>query len=232
MKDSKKYSQRIRELQRSFKSGYQKCEKVVYDEPVEAIIYAIVSERISENKTKTAIKKFTDNFVGFNDLRVSRPEEIIEVLGENTPVTREIASTLLKFLTAVFNKYNMVTFKALKKIGKRPAKQTLEKIEGISRFSLDYCMLTSLNGHSIPLTEKMMEYLKSNELVHPEADEQQVCGFLARQISAKNAYQFYALLRSKSEARRARTKARKKTTRKTKARPKAKTRKKTKRSKK
>ncbi len=84
-------------------------------------------------------------------------------------------------------------------------------------------MLTSLQGHAIPLTKKMIEYLRSNELVHPDADEQQIEGFLAKQISAENAYEFYALLRRQSESRKAR---RKKTTRKTKAKKTTKTKKK------
>ena len=61
-------------------------------------------------------------------------------------------------------------------------------------------MLTSLQGHAIPLTEGMIEYLKSKELVYPEADEQQIGGFLAKQISARKGYEFYALLRNESEA--------------------------------
>ena len=69
----------------------------------------------------------------------------------------------------------------------------------------------------------MIEYLRSNALVHPEADEQEIEGFLARQISAENAYEFYALLRRQSEARKA--KAKKKTTRETKAKAKKKTKK-------
>ncbi len=87
-------------------------------------------------------------------------------------------------------------------------------------------MLTSLHGHAIPLTKKMIEYLRSNQLVHPDADEQQIEGFLARQISAENAYEFYALLRRCSESQRGR--GRKKTTRKTEAKTTAITKKKTK----
>jgi hypothetical protein len=154
-------------------------------------------------------------------LRVSRAEEIIEVLGADTSVTRDIASALISALRAVFEKYNRVSLEALKKNSKRPAKQALQKIDGTTSFVVNYCMLTSLQGHAIPLTKKMIEYLRSNELVHPEADEQEIEGFLARQISAENAYEFYALLRRQSEARR--TKRKKKTTPKTKAKTKKKT---------
>jgi hypothetical protein len=62
------------------------------------------------------------------------------------------------------------------------------------------------------LTKKMIEFLRSNELVHAGADEQEIEGFLARQVSAENAYEFYSLLRRESEAREA--KGKKKTARK------------------
>ena len=101
-----------------------------------------------------------------------------------------------------------------------------EKIDGVSRFAVDFCCLTSLQGHAIPLTKKMIEYLRSNQLVHPDADEQQIEGFLARQIPAANAYEFYALLRRQSESRKEKRKI--KTIPKTKTKAKTRTKKKTK----
>ena len=68
-------------------------------------------------------------------------------------------------------------------------------------------MLTSLHGHAIPLTEKIVNYLKMNDLVDGDADEQQISGFLTKQISAKNGYEFYALLRHESETAKSRKKA-------------------------
>jgi endonuclease III len=223
MKNSKEYSKKVHKLYRSLKRKYSKVQGAIYDEPVEALVYAIISENMSEKVTQSAIKRFSDYFVDSNDLRVSRVEEIIEALGADTSVTRDIASTLIGALRAIFERYNRVSLEAFKKISKRPARQALEKIEGVSRFVVNYCMLTSLQGHAIPLTKKMIEYLRINELVHPEADEQEIEGFLARQISAENAYEFYALLRHRSEARRG--KGKKKTTRKTKTKAKKKTKK-------
>jgi len=200
MKNSKEYSKKIHKLYRSLKRKYPKVQRVAYDNPVDALVYAIVCENMSETAAQSAIKRFDDYFVDSNDLRVSRAEEIIEVLGADTSVTRDIASKLITALTAVFEKYNTVSLESLKKISKRPAKQALEKLSGTSRFVVNYCMLTSLHGHAMPLTKKMIEYLRNNQLVHPDADEQQIEGFLARQISAENAYEFYALLRRCSES--------------------------------
>jgi endonuclease III len=226
MKDSKEYSKKVHKLYRSLKRRYTGIKKTVYDEPVEALVYATISEKLSEKAAQSAIKRFANYFIDFNDLRVSRTEEIIEALGTDTPATRNIASALGLALRSVFSKYNSVSLMGLHKMSKRPARQALEKIDGASRFAVDYCMLTSLHSHAIPLTKKMIEYLRNNELVHPEADEEEIEGFLARQISAENAYKFYALLRRQSEL--PRRKMKKKTARKTKAKTASKTKKKTK----
>jgi len=227
MKNSKEYSKKIQKFYRSLNRKYPKVQKVSHENVTDAVVYAIISENMSAKATESAIKKFANYFIDLNDLRVSREEEIVEMLGEDTPVTRDIASTITRVLQGIFSEYNKVSLEALKKIGKRPAKQALEKIDGTSRFVVDYCMLTSLQGHAIPLTKKMIEYLRSNELIHPDADEQQIGGFLAKQISAKNGYEFYALFRRASEAGRSGAKRKTKTTRKKKPKKTTETKKKT-----
>jgi 3-methyladenine DNA glycosylase/8-oxoguanine DNA glycosylase len=216
MKNSKDYSKKIQKLYRSLSRKYPKVQKVSHEKVIDAIIYAVISAEMSERTTDSVIRKFADFFVDLNDLRVSRSEEIVEVLGKDNHVTMNIASTVTMILNGIFNEYHKVSLEALKKIGKRPAKQALEKINGISRFVVDYCLLTALGGHAIPLTDKMIKYLKTSEFVNPDADEQQIGGFLAKQISAKNGYEFYALLRHESESAKAKKKTKaKKTSKKT-----------------
>ena len=199
MKNSKEYSKKITSLHSSLKRKYSKVQNVTHKHVVDAIIYGIICEKFSVKDTDSAIKKFNDYFVDMNDLRVSRLEEIAEILGEDTPGNRQIALTITKVLQRIFNENHQISLEALHKMGKRPARQKLEEMEELSRFVVDYCMLTSLQGHAIPLTEKMIEYLKRNELVDEGADEQTIAGFLAKQISAKKGYEFYALLRHDSE---------------------------------
>jgi len=230
MKNSKEYSRKVRGVYRSLRRKYPKPTVVSYDDPVDALVCAIISEKMSESAAQSAIKRFADYFVDLNDLRVSRPEEVVESLGEDTAATRDTALALTRALRAVFDKYNTVSLKALKKIGKKPARQILKKMDGVSPFVVEYCMLTSLQGHAIPLTTKMIDYLRGNELVHPDADEREIEGFLARQIPAESAYEFYALFRRRSEVRGAAVK--RKTTRKAKMEAGGRTKKKTKKRKK
>jgi len=224
MKNSKEYSKKVLSLYRALKRKGSKVQKVQHDEVVHSIVWAIVSAELSEKATAAAFKKLSEHFVDWNDLRVSQTEEIADILDKDTPATKTIASTLQQVLNSIFDLHHKVSLESLKKTGKRPARQAIEKIDGISRFVVDYCVLTSLGAHAIPLTRCMLEYLKNNELVDPEADEQEVGGFLAKQIPAKNGYEFYALLRGQSEsAERTKSKRKSKTKKKTKTKTKKQT---------
>lgn len=212
MKNSKEYSKKIQSLYRTLSRKHPKVQPPSHDEVVDSIVYAILSAELSEKTTASAMTRFAHHFIDWNDLRVSRVEEIVEVLGKDSSATKEIASTITKVLRAIFDDYHKVNLENLKKIGKRPARQALEKIDGLSRFAIDYCMLVSLRGHAIPLTHKMLDYLQNNELVDPDADEQQIAGFLTKQIPAKSGYDFYVLLRHESEKSKSVKKRKTKTT--------------------
>ncbi len=216
MKNSKEYSTKIRKLYLSLKKESPKVRKVSYEEPLDAVVYGIVSRNITEQEAHAAMKKFSDYFVNLNDLRVSRVEEIVETLGVDIQLGKNIAVNLLAVLKAVFEKFNVTSLETLKKMAKRPARSVLEKFVGDNRFVIDYCMLTALKAHAIPLTDQMIEFLKSNQLADPEAGHEEIEGFLARQVSAENAYEFYMLLRrgcetGKIEQAKAKAKTAKKT---------------------
>jgi len=200
MKDSKEYSKKIQKLYRSLKRKPGRRTPVEFNEPVDALVFAIVSENLTESQTQTAMKKLKDYFVDWNDLRVATVEEIAEVLGPDVEPARNIAATLVSSLNAVFDKHNMLSLQSLRKLGKRPAKLLLEKLGGTTPFVVDYCMLSALQGHAIPLTPKMIEYLKTSQLINAEAGYEEIEGFLARLISIKNAYEFYSLLRHECES--------------------------------
>ena len=209
MKNSKEYAQRLHKLFRGLKRVHHKVEKTPFDDPAEALICGIISENMRESSAQKALKEIKGAFVDWNDLRVSQAEEIVEVLGEDTASSRATAFALTTALRGIFDEHHKISLQTLKKLGKRPARQ------GVSRFVVNYCMLTSLQAHAIPLTGGMIEYLKQNEVIDTDADAQDIEGFLTRQVAAKDAYEFYALLRRESESpklnhRKAKTRAKRK----------------------
>jgi len=200
MKNNKEYSKKIRQLYRQLKHSLPGTEKPTYDEPLDSLVYAIVSENTSLSEARSATRRVSEHFADLNDLRVSKADELIEVLGFNAAAAKQAASAISVLLSAVFQSSNSVSLKGLKQTGKRQARKKLEQLEGLSNFAVNYCVLTALQGHAVPITKKMVNYLRTNNLVHPEADEKEIEGFLAKQIRAEKTYEFYALLRRAAEA--------------------------------
>ena len=200
MKNSKEYAQRLHKLYRELKRVHPKIERPTYEDPAEALIWGIISERLSEAATSRALREIRTSFVDWNDLRVARVEEIAEALGSNAPAGRDAAMSLTAALRAIFDEHHKISLAILKKLGKRPAREGLEKIRGVSRFVINYCMLTSMEAHAVPLTQNMIEYLRRHGAISVDADEEDIEGFLTRQIAAKDAYECYALLRRESES--------------------------------
>lgn len=200
MKNSKKYSQKIKKLYATLKKSGVKVVKPTFDDPIDAIVYAVISERMKKSFANTAHKRCMNYFVDLNHLRVSRPVEICSIFGRDTAETRRAASTLIRVLTAVFDHQHDISLQPLDKLGKRQAKQEIEELDGITHFVVDYCVVTVFKGHAIPLTDRMIEFLQSHEMVSPGANPQEIEGFLSKQVAAKDGYEFYELLRKESES--------------------------------
>ncbi|MCU0914106.1 MAG: hypothetical protein MUC88_06040 [Planctomycetes bacterium] len=200
MKNSKEHAQRLQRLYRELKRAYPGVERAVHEDPVEALICGIIHERMNESAAQRAFRDITRAFVDWNDLRVSRVEEVAEALGRKSAGCRATALALTTALRGIFDDQHRISLVNLKKLGKRPARQGLEKIEGVSRFVVNYCLLTSLEAHAVPLTEEMVDYLRRQQIIDPAANDEEIESFLLRHVAAKNAYEFYALLRRESEA--------------------------------
>ncbi len=199
MKNSRKYAPKIKTLFRSLKRKYPKVNKIDFEDPADALVRGILSEHMQLSAVNSTAKSLKKHFVDLNDLRVSRNEEMLDILGGSSREIEKVISVLAKVLRSVFNTFNSMSLVGLSEIGKRPAKKKLEELDGISEFVVNYCFMTALDGHAIPLTKKMIVYLRKNELVNPTASDDEIEGFLERQITSANGYQFYWLLKRQSE---------------------------------
>ncbi|AQT67664.1 valyl-tRNA synthetase [Anaerohalosphaera lusitana] len=200
MKDSNTYAKKIEKLFRSLKKSDLKVPELTYDDPLDAVVDGVLTEHLTLADAEKALKKIQSHFVDYNDLRVSRPEEINDVLkSKNDDKIKAVAKSLPDGLGAIFAKYHAVTLEPLAEEGKRQAKKELEEMVGLSRFAQSYTLLTAIGGHAIPVNQIIADYLKSEKLVNPESDLDDIEGFLERRISAADAFEFYWLLRLQAE---------------------------------
>lgn len=200
MKDSKEYSPKVTKMFCSLKRKHGKAEMPDYDDPVQALVDGLVIEVMGQDQASKALKRMKSHFVDLNDVRVCRNEEILEVFRDDSAEAEKSASAITATLNAIFDKYDKVTLDTLAHEGKRQAKKELEELAGITPFAISYCFVTAMGGHAIPLNDKMLAYLRDNELVHPDADEHEIAGFLERQIAAADGFTFYTILKNEAEA--------------------------------
>jgi len=199
MNDSKEYSLKLAKLAKSLKRSGEKPQMPTFEDPIEAVVYGLLSETITEAAAAKIYKRIKSHFIDFNDLRVSRVEEIQDVMRDISEPSEKSARAITQVLNTIFDKTDRISLEPLCHEGKRQAHKELLEIPGVTRFAADYAFVTALGGHAVPLTGRMLDYLKQNGFVHPEATPEDINGFLERQIPASDAYEFYALLRNEVE---------------------------------
>jgi endonuclease III len=198
MKNSKEYGAKIDKFIRLLRSG-QKVGSADFADPLDALIYGLISEFTMERQAKKIFKSLQSHFIDYNDLRVSRSEEIQEILEETNQPGEQVAVNLARMLSAVFDKYDELSLKTIDEQGKRQAKKELEELNGTTHFAVNFCFLAALQGHAIPLTETMIGFLKSQDLIHPEATLEEIEAFFERHLPASRDWEFYELLRQAAE---------------------------------
>jgi endonuclease III len=199
MKKPPQYSQTVKKLYATLKKGADKPKKNTQEDFIEAMVFASLCQYCTESSAKSALKKIQSHFVDFNDLRVARIEEIVEVIGSEVSNADKAAVSVTSTLNAIFQKYDSLVTENITSTGKKGIKEVLDKLTGVSDFVKNFVCLTFLNTHAVPLTDKMIEYFKTYNLVDPEWDNAQIVSFIEKQVSASEAYTFYSAIRHDSE---------------------------------
>jgi len=191
MKQASLYAQRIRKF---YNSVRRQVRAVPTDDgltdPVEQILLSVLSRGTTQNRARQGLNRIKRSVVDFNELRVTPPGEILEMLGRNFPGAREKATAIRKLLNAIFEREHSLDLTRLRDQPKRAAREYLEGLEGIDPYTVASVMLLSLGGHAIPVDDNMMRLFREHELIDEQADVAQVQSFLERHIPASEARTF------------------------------------------
>jgi endonuclease III len=199
MKTSGQDVLKLKKLFTALKKGSEKPKKPSHCDFIEMLVFAILCENTTEAAARAAIKKIQSHFVDFNDLRVARVEETVEAIRHDIQEPEKIAAKLVLLLNSIFQKYDCLSPEDLTNAGKKNTREILEKFSGMTDFVRDYIMMMVLNAHAVPMTEKMIQYLKTFGVIDHETDNIQAETFIEKHISATESHAFYAAVRHDSE---------------------------------
>ena len=166
------------------------------DDPLRRLGIAVLGVKYGDTEATRAIDHLLTSMADWNEVRVSRPSEINEAMGNANPLRLEHCQRLAKALQSVFDRENRLSLNRLKQLGRREARQYLEGLEGVDEYAVASVALWSLGGHGIPVDDQLLEALRKAELVHPAATRSEVQAFLERHVSATQAKKFCIVMRS------------------------------------
>ncbi len=196
MKKGTFYGTRLKKAYAKFRETVPTPEIPEADDPLHRLGVAVIGEVVGDVEAQRAIDQLLATMVDWNEIRVSRPSEINDAMGN--PDSKRLApcQRLITVLQSIFDRENTLSLDRLKHLGRREARQYLEELDGAGEYAVASVVLWSLGGHGVPVDDRLLKELQAADLVHPAATRAEVQAFLERHIVAAEAKEFCLIMRS------------------------------------
>ncbi len=161
----------------------------------ENLMYACCLENSPVEPADEAFAKLQEVFFDWNEVRVTTISELSEIMSSLNRAS-EAATRLRRVLHSVFETFYSFgdELELLKKENIGTAVKKLEKLDGMTPFCVSYVVQTSLGGHSIGVSEGVLQTLYVVGIIsEKEAKKRQAPG-LERAIPKTKGIEFASLL--------------------------------------
>jgi hypothetical protein len=197
-------SKNLTKLLKSLASAYPDAPPLRPESPavitaMDELVYSFLLWESTHHRAANAYKRLRDAFVDDNELRVTRNEEIMAVLGKTYPHAEERVMRLRAALRDVYLREHAVSLEKAKTLAKREARKYVESLEGMHPFVAARVVLLGFGGHAVPLEDRLLDKLAEAGVVDDGADVVKAQGSLERMVKAADAAEAAQLLQALSE---------------------------------
>jgi len=197
------FSEKARRLDRArlhLKRRYGDAPKLMLTHPVEHILRAILSEEATASQVDQAMRRLREQFVDWNDLRVSRPREIREALGPDFPGVGHKARVIPRLLDQVFKHHNSMVWDFMEAMGKVATRAFFGSLEEVRPFVAATIARDSTGAHAFPVDRDIARVLGRLGILDPEAaSETRMQAFLERAVKSTRVYETHYLVKRLAE---------------------------------
>jgi endonuclease III len=194
MKTATKYAEELRSLlRRLLKDGKPPARQA--QEPLHALVRGAMSYDMPDARAEEAMRAIDGEFVDLNELRVATELEVHEFLGIKYPAIEKRVNMITLALNNIFEREHTLSLERLRTLSKRDARQFLHELPEIHPFVEAYVMLMAFDGHSVPVDDLILQYLRDEEAIDPETPLAEAHRFLEHHLKAEECYEFYVLIR-------------------------------------
>ncbi|HVP13128.1 MAG TPA: hypothetical protein VMV94_18275 [Phycisphaerae bacterium] len=200
MKREAQYAHKVKQLHTRLKKTGGPVEAWEGEEPMELLLWSILSTYASESRATAATGKLQAAMADYNELRVTSIAEIVEIIGTDYPMCRPAAEEISRVLQAIFNRLHHLDLGFLKTGARRTAESFLNNLDGLGAHAKAMMVLRCLEGHAIPLDVNMLAFLQKNGCLPRDLPIEQGQKFLASVIKERDAVSFYTYLKRHAAA--------------------------------
>lgn len=160
---------------------------------LEHLLYACCLEDATYEAADEAFHRLQESFFDWNEIRVTTVTELSEAV-HNLPNPAAAAVRIKKNLQSLFETRYSFDIDDMIKMNQGKAVQELEKLAGMSKFVLGYVVQNALGGHSIPVSDSIMNVLLATEIVSDQEAEKGLAPGLERTVPKTKGHAFASCL--------------------------------------
>lgn len=165
-------------------------------DPIAVLVQSVLLWQSTTEKAAAAYEKIRKAFVDWNDLRVSMPAEVMEVIGPRYPEAEDRCRRLRAILQGVYRREHVMGFGTAESAGKRSLRKYLEAIEGMVPYVAERMLLVGFGGHGLPVDETLRRHLVVHGIIEETADDAEASAVLLRHVKAADALQVHLALQA------------------------------------
>lgn len=181
------------------KKTYEPAPAMTDLEPIRQLVYSFLLWDCYTNRADNAFKRIEETYVDMNDLRVSRTEEIMGVLGKTYPNAEERVARIKAALREIYLREHAVSLATVREGGKREARKYIDSLEGMHPFVAARTCLLGMDCHAVPIEERLFAKLIKGGVFEEDTPMDKAHGTIERHVKASEGLETYLLLQAYSE---------------------------------
>ena len=195
MKNATKHAEELRSLYKKLLKEHRPEAREPMD-PLKALVRGAMSFDVSDHRADEAMKAIDKEFVDLNELRVATDLEIQELLGQRYPNIEKRVAMITQSLNNIFEREHTLSLDRLKTVSKRDARQFLRELPDIHPFVEAYVMLYGFDGHSFPIDDEILGFLRDQGIVEDATPIDEAQRFVEHHLKAEECHDLFASLRA------------------------------------
>jgi len=183
----------MEKVYRTLRKAYGRQAEEAAEDVAQQLLKFILLEESSAAAVADGLQRIRQHFVDLNELRVSFPKEIAEVLPEIPHIHRK-ASCIARAFNGMFLKHNTMNWDFLRTLPVRDLRQKFEKLNGGDPVLGAAAVMLLSSGHAIPADADIRRTLGRLGVAEEGESIADLQAFLERAISRERGYETWALL--------------------------------------